>query len=164
MGCGDVKRSFSVIILRQMHVKMTPLNGVDGGIMVGSVDGYQWIPKRSGVLFCLQFGEEKKKGKHILSLAVTAFHPWCYRFMGGRERSYPRWGSNVATFSSLSIVPLLTAPKAFKGETRKGLPPAGWNETFIGAVCLPSVLRATLKVKFRICISRQFTNRSETVG
>lgn len=61
MGCGDVKRSFSVIILRQMHIKMTPLNGVDGGIMVGSVDGYQWIPKRSGVLFCLQFGEEKKK-------------------------------------------------------------------------------------------------------
>lgn len=154
---------------------MTPLNDIDGGIMVGSVDGYQWIPKRLRVLHCLQFKKKKKKKKkfkkkklcalraYSLISSVTAFHPWCYGFMGGREHSYPRWGSNMATFSSLSIVPLLTALKAFKGVTRKGLPSAGWNKTFIGAICYPSMLQATLKVKFKICISRRSTKRSETI-
>jgi len=61
----------------------------------------------------------------------------------GEEHSYPRWGSNIAT----SIVPLLTALRAFKGVSRSGLPPAGWNKTFRGAVCYPSMLQAALKVK-----------------
>lgn len=74
----------------------------------------------------------------------------------------PDGGSNVARFSSLSIVPLLTAPKAFKGVMRKGLPSAGWNKTFIGAVCYSLMLEATLKVKFQIYISRRSTKRSET--
>ena len=74
----------------------------------------------------------------------------------------PGGGSNVAGFSSLSIFPLLTAPKAFKGVMRKGLPSAGRNKTFIGAVCYSLMLKATLKVKFRIYILRRSTNRSET--
>ena len=51
----------SAIILRQFHIETTPLNVIDGGIMVGSVDGYQWIPKRLRVLYCFQFVKKKKK-------------------------------------------------------------------------------------------------------
>lgn len=68
--------------------------------------------------------------------------------MGEENIHIPDGGSNVARFSSLSIVPLLTALKAFKGVMRKGLPSVGWNKTFIGAVCYSLMLEATLKVKF----------------
>lgn len=55
----------SVIILRQFHIEMTPLNDIDGGIMVGSVDGYQWIPKRLRVLYCFQFVKKEKKKSSV---------------------------------------------------------------------------------------------------
>lgn len=146
---------------------MTPLNDIDGGIMVGSVDGYQWIPKWLRVLYCFQFVRKKRKlcalRAYSLLSSVTAFHPWCYGFMGGENIHIPDGGSDVASFSSLSIVPLLTAQKAFKVAMRKGLPSAGWNKTFIGAVFYSLMLEATLKVKFQIYISRRSAKQSEPV-
>lgn len=82
--------------------------------------------------------------------------------MGEENIHIPDGGSNMARFSSLSIVPLLTATKVFKGVMRRGLLTATWNKTFIGAVCYSLMLKATLKVKFRISISRRSTNQSET--
>lgn len=72
--------------------------------------------------------------------SVTAIHPCCYGFMeGGGKRTFisQTEGSNVARFSSLSIVPLLTATKALEvgkgrgGDEREGLPSAGRNKTFL---------------------------------
>ncbi len=144
---------------------MTPLDDIDGGIMVGSVVGYQWISKHLRVLYCFQFVKEKLRAPSAFSLmsSVTAFHPWCYGFMGEENIHIPDGGSNVARFSSLSIVPLLTALKAFEAAMRKGLLSAGWNKTFNGPVCYSLMPEATLKVKLWIYISRRSDKWPETV-
>jgi len=89
-----------------------------------------------------------RRNSHFSS--VTAFHPWCYGFTGVENIQIPDEGSNVARFSSLSIVPLLTAPKAFKGMMGKGLPSVGWTETFMVSVCNSMKLGDTLKFTFHV--------------
>lgn len=100
--------------------------------MVGSVDGYHWIPKWLRSLYCFQSVKKKKEEKkkalntlraHSLFCSVTASSPMMLWIYGGAENIHiPDGGSNMARFSSLSIVPLLTAPKALKGVMGKGLP------------------------------------------
>lgn len=61
----------SVIIRRQFHTEMTPLNDTDGGVMAGSADGYRRIPKRLRVLYCFQFASVSVHSEHILSWALS---------------------------------------------------------------------------------------------
>lgn len=98
----------------------------------------------------------------MLSLALSLLSPLMLWIYGGEENiQVPDGSSNVARFTSLSIVPLLTAPKAFKGMMRRGLPSHGWNETFIVAVSNSLKLEGTLKGKLQIYISHRFSNRSK---
>lgn len=63
----------------------------------------------------------EKKFSPVLSL-LSPLMLWIY---GEENIQVPDGGSNVARFTSLSIVPLLTAPNVFKGMMRKGLPSQG---------------------------------------
>lgn len=82
--------------------------------MVGLMDGHQmdsWTGKECPIVFSLGGRGEKSKEKgvhweHTLISSVTAFHPWCYGFMGEENGHIPAGSANVARFSSLSIVPL----------------------------------------------------------
>lgn len=71
--------------------------------------------------------EKKRKKEAILFFSLSVHFTGDVMDLGGRrEHSYPRWGYNVARFSSLLIVPLLTALKAFKGsDEKRGLLTAG---------------------------------------
>lgn len=90
--------------------------------MAGSADGYRRIPKRLRVLYCFQFASvsscTQSTFSHELCHCDSPVLLWIY---GGGKRTFifQTEDSNVARFSSLSIVPLLTAPKALKvGEGR----------------------------------------------
>lgn len=131
--------------------------------MAGSADGYRRIPKRLRVLYCFQFASVSVHSEHILSWALSLrFTRVVMDLWRGGKRTFisQTEGSNVARFSSLSIVPLLTATKALEvgrgrgGDEREGLPSAGRNKTFIRAVFYSFMLGAALKVKFWIYISR----------
>lgn len=98
---GDVKKQLNF----SHHLETVPhwMHDIDGGIMVGSVDGYHWIPKWLRLWYCFQFVKKKRKERKekalntlrersLFLLCRGVFTHDVMDLWGGREHSYPRWG------------------------------------------------------------------------